>query len=138
MSKLIDELRAEHALVAKLLGEARDAGINTPAGLATLVKAKSALLGHLKKEDVQLYPPLREAAKSNQRLSWLLNTYAKDMEGVTSAALAFFAKYEKGGEGVEFSKDFGSLFAQLKLRIGKEESELYKEYDKLPQHAAAH
>jgi hypothetical protein len=131
MSKLIDEFKKEHALVASHLSDARKHGIESKEGRVALEKAKAALLGHLKKEDQHLYPALQKAAATDRRLSWLLEIYARDMQEVSTAALSFFEKYATGGKGFESNKDFGTLLARLNLRIGNEENELYKEYDKL-------
>jgi hypothetical protein len=129
MTSLILELQREHQLIAEHLKVARDAGVDSQKGLLALGKAKATLLAHLKKEDEQLYPLLREAAKKDRRLAWLLELYARDMEEVSTAALAFFDKYANGGRGVEFGRDFGTLIARLNARIANEERELYREFD---------
>jgi hypothetical protein len=128
---LIEQLKKDHQAVATLLVECKTAGIATAAGQSALGKAKTALLGHLKKEDQQLYPVLREAAKNDRRLASMLQMYSKDMEEVSKLALGFFDRYANGGSGYDFGKDFGNLVARLKLRIGNEESELYREFEKV-------
>lgn len=131
MSRLIEQLKKEHRLIAEHLQAAYQHGAGTKAGHIELIKAKNALLGHLKKEDQYLYPPLREAAKRDANLAWTLELYAKDMQEVTRTAIAFFEKYIQAGSGLEFGKDFGALLGRLKIRISNEENELYKEYEKL-------
>ena len=98
-------------------------GLVTPLGTGVdktwngLLAAKSGLLAHLKKEDTQLYPVLNEAAESDANLKRTLDMLAKDMEGISKAALEFFEKYSEGGSGLEFTKDFGHLYATISLRI---------------------
>lgn len=131
MSQLIVELKKEHAAIANILGEASKLGITSKEGQLKLMDAKKGLLAHLKKEDDQLYPALKRAAQNDKNLELTLDVYAKDMDGISKAAIAFFANYAQGGSGIEFAKDIGGLFSTLKSRIRKEEDVLYKEYDRL-------
>lgn len=131
MSQLIVELKKEHAAIANILGEVSKQGITSKEGQMKLMDAKKGLLAHLKKEDDQLYPALKRAAQNDKNLGYTLDVYARDMEGITTAAIAFFSKYAQGGSGLEFAKDIGGLFSTLKSRIRKEEDVLYKEYDRL-------
>jgi len=131
MSALTNELKSEHAQLASTLGKVKELGIGSPEGKKLLFAAKTALLAHLEKENAKLYPVLRKGAEKDAKLKGTLDTFAKDMEGVASAAMAFFTKYEKEASGLEFGKDFGRLFSVLGERIKKEESILYLEFDKL-------
>ncbi len=133
MSRLVEELKQDHKVIAETLNKVKGLGITSEEGQSTLLSAKAGLLAHLKKEDEQLYPVLNNAAKSDDNLKRQLDIFAKDMEGISIGALEFFAKYSSGGSGIEFAKDFGSLFATLSQRIGKEESIIYKKYDELKQ-----
>ena len=131
MSQLIDELKKEHVAIANILGEVSKLGITSKEGQAKLMVAKNGLLAHLKKEDDKLYPALKSAAQNDKNLGFTLDVYAKDMDGISKAAIAFFTKYAQGGSGMEFAKDIGGLVATLKSRIRKEEDVLYEEYNKL-------
>ena len=131
MSNLIEELKREHAVIAKILNEVSKSGISSAEGRQKLLDAKEGFLAHLKKEDVQLYPVLKKAAENNPALRQTLDIFAKDMAGISTAAINFFGKYAHGGSGMEFARDIGALFTTLKSRIRKEEDVLYKEYDKL-------
>lgn len=131
MSQLTQELKQEHGNIANLLGEITKLGITSTEGQRKLMNAKQGLLAHLKKEDDRLYPALQRAAESNPALKETLDVYAKDMAGISNAAINFFTKYANGGSGIEFGKDIGGLVSTLKVRIRKEEDVLYKEYDKL-------
>ena len=131
MSALVNELKAEHQILVKVLGEVKELGISSEEGQQKLMAAKDGLLAHLGKEDAQLYPKLKEKALSDQSLQTTLDTFAKDMEGISKAALDFFDKYHDGGSSIEFAKDFGALFGALGNRIRKEEAILYEEFNKL-------
>ncbi len=131
MSKLIEELRSEHVIIAETLEKANSLGITSTQGQKVLLAAKDGLLAHLKKEDEQLYPVLYSAAEHDVDLKRTLNLFATDMEAITQTALEFFKKYEKGGSGIEFARDFGELLTALSIRIGREETILYQKYDEL-------
>ncbi|MFN8544142.1 MAG: hemerythrin domain-containing protein [Candidatus Binatia bacterium] len=131
MSRLVDELKREHQALVAILDDIRSVGIGTKEGLAKLNAAKSSFLAHLRKEDEQLYPPLRTAATTQAALHKVLDQFAKDMDDVSKAALEFFEKYAQGGNGLEFARDFGKLFAALGARIRREETKLYQEFENL-------
>lgn len=131
MSKLVAELKEEHALIADVLQKVSALGITTPAGQKMLLDAKSGLLAHLKKEDTKLYPKLNAAAENDEALKRTLDLFAKDMDTMSKVVLNLFDKYANGGSGVEFARDFGSLYAKLSQRISKEENIIYAKYDEL-------
>ena len=131
MSILIKQFEKEHQAIVDAFNQVKELGIGRKEGQDRLRAAKAGLLAHLKKEDQKLYPVLHKEAASNPALKRTLEIFAKDMDQVSQAALAFFDKYENGGEGLEFARDFGRLFSVLASRIRKEESLLYKEYDKI-------
>ncbi|NPA36668.1 MAG: hemerythrin domain-containing protein [Chlorobi bacterium] len=131
MENLTKTLKEEHKQIAETLNHVVNIGIGSHEGQEELLKAKNMLLQHLKKEDTFLYPRLREAAKDNEKIQHVLDSFAKDMDEISNAALKFFEKYEGGGEGIEFAKDFGHLFSALSLRIRREETHLYKIYEQL-------
>lgn len=131
MAGLIDDLKKDHAAIEMVLGQVRDLGIGSSEGQSTLLAAKQGLLAHLSKEDAQLYPRLRKAAESNEKLKRTLDVFAADMQDISRSALQFFQKYAAGGSGLEFAADFGKLVAALRQRIHKEENLLYVEYEKL-------
>ncbi len=131
MTELIKQLNKEHAEIEKTLNKVKELGVNTQEGQQTLMAAKDGLLAHLKKEDEELYPVLYKAAEKDEKLKRTLEVFAKDMEGISKAALEFFEKYANGGSGIEFARDFGKLLAVLSQRISKEENVLYKKYEEI-------
>lgn len=131
MSKIVEELMAEHEVLAKVLTDVKEKGVSTDEGRGMLMSAREGLLAHLAKEDEHLYPQLMEKSKEDQNLKNLLDTFARDMDGISKAALDFFDKYQDGGSEIEFAKDFGALYGALSNRIRKEETILYPEFDKI-------
>lgn len=131
MSKLIEELKEEHAAIVEGLEQIRNSAISSKEGQQWIFNAKHSLLAHLKKEDEQLYPVLYKAAEKDLSLKQTLEFFAKDMAGVSKNAIDFFDKYSRGDSGIEFAKDFGRLFAALKSRIRREEDIIYREYERL-------
>ncbi len=131
MSKLVEELKQEHAVLVEVLGEIQKLGSGSQETKDKLSAVKAGLLNHLLKEDNQLYPSLRKAAESDARLKTTLNVFANEMDQISAFALDFFEKYSSESRGIQFSKDFGRLVASLSSRIRKEEQILYPEYDKL-------
>lgn len=128
---LTNELISEHGLLVASLNKAKTLGINKPEGLNELKAAKELLLAHLRKEDDRLYPDLNKAAEKDANIKRILDLFAKDMGEIAKAALAFFAKHETGANSASFAADFGGLMSALGNRVRKEETILYKEYDKL-------
>ena len=134
MSKLIEDLTKEHALIVDVFKKVKELGVGSKEGKDKLLLAKKGLLGHLKKEDEELYPVLKKAAEADKGLKRTLEVFAQDMGEISKFALDFFEKYSQGeSSGVEFAKDFGRLFIVLGGRVRKEEGILYAAYEKLSQ-----
>jgi len=131
IGNLIEDLKSEHTKIAEALNEVVHLGIGNHEGQEKLMNAKNMLLLHLQKEDTFLYPKLDQAAQDDEQIKHTLDSFARDMDGISKVALEFFAKYENGGEGIEFAKDFGHLFSALSMRIRREENHLYKIYEDL-------
>jgi DUF438 domain-containing protein len=133
MSKLVDELKQHHQFLRARIDAVKAAGVDSPDGRAALSQIKASLFAHLAKEDEQLYPALEAAGKSDRRLADILTIFRDDITQVAQAATAFFAGFDSGQvKGMQLAREFGALTAQLTIRVAKEESILYAEYDKLP------
>ncbi|MDP2683024.1 MAG: hemerythrin domain-containing protein [Deltaproteobacteria bacterium] len=131
MSNLIQELQKDHILIVDILNAVRRQGIMSREGKEGLNSVKDTLLAHLTKEDTKLYPVLRKASETDAVLKQTLDIFTRDMDEVSKAAMRFFDKYASGGQGTEFARDFGWLYATLQSRIRKEENTLYKAYERL-------
>ena len=55
------------------------------------------------------------------------------MDEISKQVLDFFTKYSGGGSGIEFAKDFGTLYAILTQRVRREEKIIYEKFDTLSQ-----
>ena len=131
MPNFIDELLIEHSMITSVFKKVAELGAATAEGQKALMDAKEGLLLHLKREDEELYPVLIKESECNDRLKSTLDIFAKDMAGVSEAALEFFAKYPSGGSGIDFYRDYGHLVSILTSRVEKEEALLFAEYDKI-------
>lgn len=122
---LVDTLKKEHEALKNILSEVKAAGINSQEGRDKLIKSKALLLGHLKKEDEQLYPALKQLEETKE----ISRSFQDEMKEMSVTVLEFFNKYENGvDENMEFAKDFGRLIGALNSRITKEEVALYRAY----------
>jgi len=152
MSKLIEELKAEHAEIVDILLRVKLLNIGFKDGQQMLMAAKNRLLEHLRKEDAELYPALNRAAKDDQQLRQSLDYSVKDVEEVTRNVLQFYAKYseetpadasknkftfftKKTSNKIqeEFLRDFDRLYLVLLERLGKEEEIFFPAFEKVDQ-----
>ena len=131
---LITELKQEHEILFTSLDELKTFDLTSQERWEKLVVLKGILLDHLKKEDEQFYPVLREEAKSDVGLKNMLLEYARDMDEITAFVGEFYEKYAVGGGGGDnFEEDFGLLYSTLSQRISREESILFEKYSQLHQ-----
>lgn len=128
---IIDELKSDHAAMLDILYRIKETGVTTEKGQEELRLAKRMLLDHLKKEDLRFYPQLRRAAVHDEQIKRMLEDFAHDMDRITRNAISFFDTYANGGSGIQFASDFGELYATLHRRQEKEETMLYREYEKV-------
>lgn len=128
MKNLISELQKEHIQILDVLNYVNKHGIYSAEGQEKLIESKMLLLAHLKKEDQLIYPVLRDSALKNETLQKTLDSFAKEMEGITGLVSEFYFKYPKNSRGLDFARDFGRLFAMLQTRIGREERILYPQF----------
>ncbi len=131
MSRLVEELKKEHQAIVENLKEIKILGVTSDEGQRKLARVKKSLLAHLDKEDRKLYPRLEQEAQNNPELKKTLDFFAKDMEKISSSAMAFFEKYSNGGKGIQFASDFGTLVATLSQRIYKEEQIIYQKFNQI-------
>ena len=86
---------------------------------------KFILKEHLKKEDIYLYPKIKTLQKDDK----IAEEFSKEMQAISQTILEFFKKYQKDGDGMEFSKELGIIIGTLKKRIIHEEEVLLPKYE---------
>lgn len=140
--RLIEELQDEHRAILARLESLRVVDVLSHRAAPVLHDAREHLLAHLRKEDESLYPPLREAARSDDDLADRLDAFVGGLETVTQMATEFFQKYDRDdaqpdspGGCAEFIGDFGRFLHVLRQRIDEEEARLFGDYRRL--HAQA-
>ena len=131
MSDLIVNFIEDHKIILDALNSSKALKINTPQGRKELEKARNTLLNHLKQEDELMYPELFREAGRNENLKTILDIFAREMDEITGFAVDFFNKAASGADNLDYMKKFGRLTALLKDRMRKEETLLYKEYEKI-------
>lgn len=137
MTRLIQELKDDHIHLLSILKLAKINGFATLETRELLRSARTTLLDHLRKEDVELYPALRTAAAKNPAIKETLDTFAKDMAETSKVAIGFFKKWDQGESDHDLSKEFGLLQAKLVSRIRREEELLYPLYEQIAAKKAA-
>ncbi|MGM0593186.1 MAG: hemerythrin domain-containing protein [Pseudomonadota bacterium] len=134
MGNLIEELKQDHLEMVDVLTQIRKVGPGSQEGQALLHQAKDKLMEHLQKEDDQLYPALRKAAEDDPALKKTLSFFSRDLEKVSGVVGDFFEKYGDSEidakKKMQLASDFGALLTGLEIRIRKEETALYPEYEK--------
>lgn len=128
---LIQELIHDHKELFCLLDEVRQLGVGNETGRQKLMGAKKALLAHLEKEDRHLYPKLKQASRQDPRLGKIYSSFASEMDEISRFAVALFEHPWEEKNRLDFARDFGKLYATLRQRISREESILYREFEKL-------
>ncbi len=128
MPQLIEELKAQHVALKKLLTMLQRTP-NREEQIKMLLAARRKLGEHLELEDARLYPFLREQAQNDAELQKMLELFDEDMRKVGGAVEAFFVRYEGGWDNdYEFLMDLAELSTRLAHRIETEEKHLYPEY----------
>jgi len=127
MSELAHILHDEHQIILNLLKDLRRVGPSSPEGRNTLMKARTLIVEHLRKEDEQLYPVLHESEITAD----IAQTFADEMAPLASRFLAFFERYDTTPDCPDFAPELGRLLAALQRRITREECVLLPTYKQL-------
>ena len=112
-SNLIEDLKIEHAKIAKSLNEVISIGLGNEEGRKKLMDAKEMLMQHLEKEDKYLYPIFEEAAKEDRQIKHTLDSFLKDMEIIYSTL------------GYDFLGDKRTTEKELHNNISKKIQEIF-------------
>ncbi|HXD36654.1 MAG TPA: hemerythrin domain-containing protein [Rhodanobacter sp.] len=124
-TRLIIDLRNEHAQMRDMLESVRRVGVSTAEGQRQLKAARQLIVDHLQHEDVHLYPALHGCPQTQP----LANEYANEMQELSREILAFFDGMEREHDDLVFARGFGKLMGTLNKRWTREEVRLYPAYD---------
>lgn len=131
MAALIQDLKEDHIHILSILQLAKINGFATLETRELLRSARTTLLDHLRKEDLELYPLLHTAATRNPAILETLETFATDMAETTKVAIGFFKKWDQGSTDHDLSKEFGLMQAKLLSRVRREEELLFPLYEEI-------
>ena len=132
MLKLIEEFKKEHSFIIDTLNRSRKLGIGTEESQNAILSVKDIILDHIKMEDEEFYPVLRETAKSNQKLKNLLAEFDKDMKEISRYFIEFFDN-NSVITGSDLAMELENFTAILERRILREETFLFAEFEKFNQ-----
>ena len=131
MKELTERLRQEHARILTVLVEARGLNVTTDEGFRKLREAMDTLVAHIKREDREFYPGLRNAAGDNVKLRNVLDLFEDDMRDVSVQIHSFMDKFTGGFGTEDCAKEFGELLEMLINRITREENVLFPEIESI-------
>lgn len=129
MNKLIEELLDEHKRLFSLLDSIRN--ISNMATKEKLFESKNLFLSHLAKEDKLLYSKFDEAKNLGVNVPENVLKFKEEMATISKDIVSFFDAYSVAiKDNIQFAKDFGKIYSMLKIRMTKEELQLYPTYEK--------
>lgn len=128
MLDLIDELSAEHSDLSISFGNLERLDITSEESHKEFQSIKSSLLAHLRKENEELYPQLREISFNNLQLQRTLDWFMRDLARISAVLILFLDTYADGGSPLAFRRDFKRLNKILNALIKQEERIIYTEY----------
>lgn len=134
-AQLVPELKQEHRQLLDLFGQIVAAQKDMDVALiqAGLDNMKTALTGHLLKENVRLYVYLQKSLSADADNSALVSGFRQEMDGIGRAVSAFIQKYLQlktwgEAEHQSFGTELHAIGQALGKRIASEESSLYPLY----------
>lgn len=131
MTETIKYLISDHQAMLTLLKRSKSDKLSTEQRSAYLAAVKSLLENHLKYEDKNLYPRMRELSKGNNAAIDTISEFTTGLEKLGSIVFNFFQQNENAPDNIHNSSDFTKIIKLLEVRIQKEESKLYPLYEKL-------
>lgn len=132
MENLIQRLTSEHAEIEQALAGIRPRQFRTEEGTSRLKRVRRLLHQHFRTERGELFAPLAEATRQDERLSGQLRRFSDDLAIVQELADNFVSKYEHGQpQLIEFATDHGALLTILRVRLRREEETIFPLYTRL-------
>jgi len=128
MADLIKELIEEHNALKSLLSQVYEYISSKEKKIEFVKKLQDIVMGHISKEDKELYPFLNKEAEKDANLKIKLDLFAKNWNDISKFAGYYIEKYSKGDFDYNFAGDTAKLLSTLRQRMMKEEISLYSEY----------
>ena len=130
MTEYIKKLKTQHNEIRTLLNNVQSYVSSSKNKIEFVIKLRELADLHMKEEDKELYPVLKEQAKTDISLSKKLTLFANDAQEISEFSDYYIHKYVNGNFDGNFIADTGKYLAQTKNRMLKEEIALFVEYDK--------
>jgi hypothetical protein len=134
---MIDELRTDHLDLSISFERLCDIDITSEIGKEELRRIKAVFLSHMKKENDELYPALRDESFNNGKLQATLDWFTKDFVRIFAVTILFLDKYAEGGNHRDFIKEHSRLTRILNALLKQEENIIFTEYLKIHPYSEA-
>ncbi|ADD69114.1 hemerythrin HHE cation binding domain protein [Denitrovibrio acetiphilus DSM 12809] len=131
MSDLVKELKNDHEKLLNIMLDAQKLGLATDAGRSKLMEGKMLLTEHLRKEDSRLYPELKKLSAGEAYSSKIVDEFSSEMKGLSATVIDFINRAGTAEIDMEYAKELGRIISSLRMRIRKEEIQLYPLYERL-------
>jgi hemerythrin-like domain-containing protein len=128
MSELISILKDEHQKIKDLLSNVYEYVGSESKKIDFVNQLDNLVTEHLRKEENELYPFLKEEAKEDNSLKNKMDAFLNNREEIKSFTLYYIDKYSKGNFDDKFSGDTAKLLSSLRQCMIKEEVSIYSEY----------
>lgn len=137
MTNMIDELRTDHLDLTISFEGLGEIDVATETGKEDLRKLKTKFLTHMKKENNELYPALRDASFDNGKLQQTLDWFTRDFVRIFAVTVLFLDKYAESGTQREFKREHNRLTKILAALLKQEENIIFTEYLKIHPYSEA-
>lgn len=125
---MIEEFKREHSVIIDNFKEIKRLGVYSKESREVILSIQMDILGHLEKEDKQLYPVLKDSVETERKENETLNVFDENISAVSNTAIHFFENYPRKS-GNQLARETQWLIEALTWRIQREESFLFAMYE---------
>jgi hemerythrin superfamily protein len=131
MSDFIYELKQEHSQIRVSLQEISSMDLHSKEARKKLLEMKALFINHIKKEDEEIYPKLKEVSSNDAQFMNILNYLESEIRLISQFVSIFFDRVpdKKASQGL--NREFSLISSTLIKRIDHEEEIFFPEYEKI-------
>ncbi len=125
---MIKALKIEHSVIIDNLEEIKRLGVYSKKGQDVIFSIQMNILSHLKKEDKELYPVLKDAMKSERKVNVMSKLFDENISAVSNTVIHFFENYATKAKK-QLAMETEWLIETLTWRMQREESLIFAMYE---------